>query len=446
MHRPDVDVVVVGAGVAGLAAAAAHRGLGRTVRVLEATHRVGGLIASERHEGFVLEHGADGLLASDPHVRATLTTLGLDADIVRDGDATRRALIATHEGLYPVPVGLFRFERRVAFSLLASPLLSMQAKLRLFAEPFVGPSPANDESVASFFERRLGVEVANNLVDPMLRGIFGAPASELGMAASMPAIARMARDRGSLGLALLLPREVRPGLGLVTLCRGMASLPAAMAQRLGEHIAFGERVVRIERSMRGFILRTSSGSVHDAGMVVLACPAPHATRLVAALDHELADELAGIETSRADVVTLGYEAVDLPLPDATGFVTARSAGRAIAACTFSSGKWRGRAPDTATLLRVILDEPELDDVALLARVRDELGAILGIARAPSLVRMRRLDQALPRYGVGHVARVARIRERARAELPGFAFAGNAYDGIGIPQCLASGAMSSVALA
>lgn len=431
----STDVIVIGAGVAGLAAAYRVRQLGAEVRLLEATQRSAGLISTEHLEGFTVDEGADGLLASGP-ILTLLSELGLEAEIVRGGSASRRALLATRDGLSPVPPGLFRFERKVALSLLVSPLLPLSAKARLLVEPFIARSPRDDESVRDFFVRRLGRDVAERLVDPMLRGVFGAASADLGIGAVMPAVAAMEKRHGSLFWALLTSPRGVSGLGLVTLRGGMGALPDRLRERVSADLVLSAEATSLTRESRGWVIATADGRRFFAPRVILACPVHQAARLLRMVAPDAARRVNEIESSRVDVVTLGYPSA-LPLPDATGFVSQADAGLAIAACTFSSQKWLHRAPSTRTLLRVTLDRPDLSTEDLIRVVRGELRDLLRISDTPSLTRVRRLERALPIYGVGHVARVKAIRA-GLARAPGLAVVGNGYDGIGIPHCVAAG--------
>jgi oxygen-dependent protoporphyrinogen oxidase len=439
MISDEVDVAVVGAGVAGLSAALALRERGREPLVLEASARVGGLVATEALGGFLVEHGPDGLLATEGETLPFLRALGLEGEIVRGGEGKRRAFVSTEGGLVPMPEGLFRFERKLALSMLRTPLLSCRAKLRLFYEPFAPRGSAEDESVAGFFERRLGVEVATRVVEPMLRGIFGAPATTLGIASVMPAIHRMEREHGALGIALFAARRSASAASLLTFRDGMQSVPQAMLAGLTGRVVRRASVERIERVSGGYRLSVGGRGQLRARSIVLACPAWHAARLLEPLDARVGERLGGIESNRADVVSLGFDALGEALPDGTGYVAGPSMPGVISACTFVSRKWHGRAPSGGSLLRVVAARGDLDDAALLEAVRAELTRTLGITRAPTFVRMRRLASALPIYGVGHIARIAALREASAEALPGVAFAGNAYDGIGVPSCILSGA-------
>jgi len=445
------SAVVIGAGVAGLGAAARLRRGGARVTLLEAGTRVGGLVESERSGGWVIEHGADGFLSSKSQIAQHLSWLGLDGRIVRGGSAPRRAYIASEHGLEPLPSSLFRFERGAVRELLGSRLLSPRAKLRLLLEPFISRA-TEEESVASFMGRRFGVEVAEHIVEPMLRGVFGSPTSALGMQGAMPKLADHERRYGSVGLALMLaPRSGEQG-GLVTLSGGMQTLVDALAPEVAPSTYLSTPAQSIRRSPRGGLRVTTSrhGDI-ETDTVVLACPTWMAARLVARLDTTLADELAMIRASDVNVVSLGFHAADLPFitmrpkgdgdwaesMDGTGFLVDPALGRALVACTWASRKWHGRAPRGEVLVRCVVDAPAgCSEAELVELTRVELRHFVGIDAEPTLMRTKRRLRALPVYAPGHHAHVARARARAR-EL-GIELAGNGYDGIGVPDCLASG--------
>lgn len=443
----SAPVVVVGGGVAGLAAAWRLRERGQDVVLLERSSRLGGLVESERlggqaasGQGWVLEHGPDGLLASKPGMREVLERLGMQSELVTGGEGKRVAYVARSERealrLDPIPTSLFRFERRAIVELLRSPLLSWSAKLRLFAEPFVRHS-ARADTVAHFVVRRFGRELAERVFEPMMRGVYGASIAELGVQETMPKLAELERRYGSVGVALLLARRAPAGPGLVSFRGGMQTLVERLAAEVAPSVRLGVEVESIRPARPGAptTLYTSEGPV-AARELVLACPAREARRLLAPLDPALGDELAGIRSTDVSVVSLGYARDDvMHTLDGTGFVVDPALGRPLVACTWSSRKWSGRAPDDGVLLRCVVNRGE-STPELVQTASEEVHRFLGITAKPRLVRARRRNGALPVYAPGHRERVMEARTRARRF--GVELAGNAYDGVGVPDCLSSG--------
>lgn len=441
-------VVVVGAGIAGLAAAYTLRGEAPDVDVvvLDRAGRVGGLVETERTpDGFVIEHGADCLITTKPWGIDAVRALGL-VDAIVSGPEPRRSFLAAGGRLVPVP-GIFAGPTPAAVaSLVGTRLLSLPGRLRLALEPFVPRGDgAGDESVAAFLDRRFGRELRTTILEPLLGGIYGGDAERLSADACIPRLRDFEREHGSLTLGMwraLRARRRQPAGArlpvMVSLRDGMASLPAAFAQRLGDRVRLGVAVERVERSAGGgFRLATSAGALDCDGMV-LALPAWAAPSLVEPLDGDLASGLAAVRHQALDCVTMAWAERDVPRAlDGTGFVTARDDPRPTRACTWASRKWPGRAPVGHALVRSVLHRPQATDAEVLAAARADLRDLMGVNAEPRLVRVRRLPRATPVYEVGAPARLAAMQARARA-LGAVALAGNAHAGIGIPDCIRSG--------
>lgn len=444
-----MKLAVIGGGVTGLRAAAVLAALrpAAEVLLLEQSARLGGLVETERAGGFVIEHGPDAMVTHRPGTLEGLRALGLATELVTGTDAPRRAYVAIDGKLRPLPDGFVSMAPPGVMPILRSPLFSLAGKARMVLEPFMPRGEnAGDESVESFVQRRFGRELLERMVQPLLGGIHATPISRLSMQASLPRLLELERAHGSVALALARgtaapgpPRE--PGKwtpALISFRRGMGSLVEALAPRV-PRVRTGVSVTAIVRSGRRFVLRCRDGSTLDADGVVVAAPAWAAAPMISALDAELAAAVGAIEHGRMTSVTLSFRATDVRHPlDGTGFVVPAREHRALLACTWSSRKFPERAPEDTVLVRCFMhahDEPE--DAALVAAARAELRDLLGIEGKPVLVRVRRVSRGLPRYEVGHLARVEAIEAKAAA-LGAFALAGNAYRGLGIPDCMASG--------
>lgn len=452
------SAVVVGAGLAGLVAADEFARRDVEVCVVMPGGRPGGVLGTVRDGGWLVERSADCFLAARPEGVALVTRLGLESELIGVTPVARRALVWHAGRMLPVPAGFRLMAPGRLWPLLSSPLLSPAGRARLAWERVVPPRPAragDDESLESFAVRRLGREAFDRLVQPLAAGIWTADPARLSMAAACPDFLAMEREHGSLwaGERARLGRAAAPEASgarygqFVTLADGMETLPRRLAEDLQR------RGVRFVEGAASSVVRSATGRWQVAGdwdgplladAVVVAIPAAGASRLLAAVDASLAGELAAIDYAGSCIVSLGFARDQVAHPlDAAGVVIPRSAGRRILAVSFSSSKFPGRAPAGCVLMRVFVGgalDPEatgLADDALIARARDEVGEILGARGEPQLTRVERWDRAMPQYHVGHVARVARI-EAAVGRHSGLALAGAAYEGVGIPQVIASG--------
>jgi oxygen-dependent protoporphyrinogen oxidase len=282
------------------------------------------------------------------------------------------------------------------------------------------------------------------VLDPLIGGIYGGDTRRLSVAACLPRLRTLERAYGSVTLGMrhaMRVRRRRAAAGdalwppLVTLRRGMGSLPAAMAR--GLDVRLGTAVTALTRTGGGFRL-AMEGCGLDAAAVVVATPAWRAARIVADVAPDLADALAAVPHKAVDCVTLIWERRDVPHPLAgTGWVRAADDARPTLACTWASEKWPDRAPHGFVLLRSVVALPDADDGALVAAAVRDIRDLLGVTAAPCFAVVRRLARATPIYELGHAARVAAMERLAR-ELGPLALAGNAYHGVGIPDCIASG--------
>lgn len=445
MLRSTPRLVVIGGGITGLAAARAA--LDRCqVTLLESAARIGGLVQSERtRHGFVIEHGPDSIVTAKPAGIGLARKLGLEEEIVRTKSS--RSYVQTHGDLVQLPAGLFAMSPDAGWEMLRSPLFSMLGKGRMLLEPLAprGKHPEDDESVGSFFGRRLGREFVDRIVDPLLGGIYGGDADRLSMRVVMPQMMAMEQRHGSIALGMARmpkrpPSSEPPLPPLISFRHGMGELTDQLARELGSAVRTGVRVAGVRHAAGGeYRVRLSDGTEVEADAVVITTPAWHAAPMIEGLDASLASMLASIGSSRIDAVTFAWPRWSVPHTlDGTGFVVPRSQNRRLRACTWTSEKWPFRAPEGVALLRAFVrDAEDADDQELIETARRELRETMGIEHAPRLTRVTRKASALPRYEVGHQRLVTALRERAAAH-PGLALAGNAFGGVGIPDCVSSG--------
>ena len=448
-------VVVVGGGIAGLAAARRLAARPDTeVTLLEAADRLGGKIETERADGFLVEAGPDSFLAAKPRGAGLCAEAGLGDDLLAITPRPHRARVLSRGVMHELPEGLSGLIPTKLTPVLRSGLLSPRGKARLAAD-WVLPArrDAADESLGGFVRRRLGNEAWERLVEPLTAGIFAGDGDRLSLLATYPQLRRAEQQHGGLARGVLAnrpaPADGPPKPAFLTPRDGLGALVAALERQLraaGADLRTGVAVSGVDRRPggRGWVVRTRGGGEVAADAVVVATPAYVAGDLLLGADPGLAFELRAIPHASSAIVSLGYRRADLAAPlDAHGYLVPRVERTPVLACTFTSQKWVGRAPDGHVLLRVFLGGWGRDEMlagpddALLALAVAEVAQRLGASAPPVLGRVRRWHHGMPQYVVGHLDRVGRI-EAAAARLPGIELAGNAYRGVGVPDCIASG--------
>jgi oxygen-dependent protoporphyrinogen oxidase len=496
-----VGILVIGGGITGLTAAYALGRSGVPVTLVEADGRLGGKVRTERVGDLLVEEGPDSVIATRPAALELARELGLGDELV--GVREPRGVFIVHRGrLVPMPEGLGLVLPTRAMPFARTRLFSWPEKARMGLD-VVMPRvlPPGDVAVGAFLRRRLGDALVERLAGPLVGGIYGTPIDELSLDAVVPTLRDAERDHRSLLFAGLAqgraqarsaarareaatapgptpghpssgasssgasspgapspgapssggaPAGPRRSLGMfVSLAGGMGRLTdvlAATARSLpGVEIRTGVALTSLERRAGGTVAHLSDGSVIVADAVVVTTSAPAAAAILGSVvpqAPELPALLGAIPHGSTAIVTLAYpwSAFATP-PVGHGFLVPADEALGIAACTISSGKWPGRAPDDTVLLRAfVADGPALagSDQALVALARADIARALSARGEPSLARVARWSGAMPRYTVGHLERVAAIERALAAAAPTVLLAGAPYRGVGIPDCVSQG--------
>jgi protoporphyrinogen/coproporphyrinogen III oxidase len=454
-----MKLLVVGGGIAGLSAAhravevAHERGIALELTLVEARERLGGSIATERTDGFLVEAGPDSFLSEKPWALALCERLGIEDRLVRTDDRFRRVFVWHRGRLHPLPDGFQLLAPTAMLPFVTSSLFSLTGKLRMALDLVLPRGGGDDESLGAFVRRRLGAEALERVAQPLVAGIYTADPDDLSLMATMPRFLQLEREERSVILGLRRARRRAPLAGtsgarwslFVTTVGGMEELVTTLARRLPAGAAvLKQRVSALQREGARWRVSTAEGGAFDVDRVILATEAHATARMIRYLNPALAVLLEEIPYASAATVSLGYRRADVPHAlDGFGFVVPRTEGKALLAATFSSVKYPGRAPDGHVLIRGFLGGMlnsgmlNEDDETLVRQARLELGEALGIATAPVLTRLHRWPASMPQYRVGHVSRVETI-ERILGGMPGLALAGSAYRGVGIADCVRSG--------
>ena len=445
---------MIGGGIAGLAAARQLEALVPEVEIVlvERLERLGGKLLTEREHGFVVEGGADSFLSRKPRGVGLVEELGLAGELVGRRPENARTFVRRGEELHPLPEGLTGMIPTDLRALESSALLSPEGRERLAAEVDVPVERAGaDESIASFVSRRLGWEAYERLVEPLMTGIYGGDGEQLSLQATFPNLRALELEHGSVLRGLALQSAASGEYpAFVSLREGMGALMDAIAAELaGTEIRTGRAAAHLRRGSSGYEVALDAGDVLEAEGVVVAIPALAAAELLAELDPELAQEHAEIPFASSAIVTLAYASGTGHL-DGYGWVVPRAERSDVLACTWSSSKWEGRAPDGVSLIRVYLgrfggrDVTRDSDEDLVERAREEV-RVLEIEAEPDRTWIHRWPRGMPQYVLGHPERLERIDAALERHL-GLALAGASYRGVGVPDCIHSGEEAARSLA
>ncbi len=479
-------VAVVGGGISGLTAAytlarARQAGVPIEEFLFESSDRLGGSVLTEEIEGFVVEAGPDSFLTEKPEAAALCRELGLGDALLGSNDSNRRHYVLHHGRLVPLPDGLLLFIPKRLWPVLTTSLLPLSTKLGLAVKWVASwraaagdrrdeaSSPPNaDESVESFVRRHFGPAVFENIAEPLLAGIFGGDATRLSARSTLPRLVQLEEKSPNLIRAFRnagVPSRVRgtgpPSPPLFTTLRGGLG---QMVRELGARLEPAR--VRLRARVLDIRLRPASppggtgyeicygvqseqgGLTLEADALILALPAYECGRLLVALDRALGEPLKAIPYASALTVSLGYESdAHENLPRGFGFLVPRKENRKLLACTFVHNKFPHRAPPGKALLRCFLggaSDPgtvDLRDDEIVSTVRAELQDLLGLCAEPLFCRIHRWPAAMPQYVVGHRDALERIRRQLEGH-PGLFLAGNAYTGIGVPDCIREGKLAA----
>ena len=445
-------IVIIGGGISGLAAAHRLNEQNVTVTLLEASPRLGGTIQTEQRDGFLIERGPDSFISEKPQALALANQLGLESRLIQTNEQFRRSFIVRDGRLRAVPEGFQLLAPSRLWPFITSDIFSVFGKARMAADLLLPRKNRNgDESLASFVRRRLGVEALERMAQPMVGGIYTADPETLSLRATLPRFLEMEREHRSLILAMLRQgRSQKIGTSgaryslFLSFDQGTQVLVDALAQQIKADIRLNTRAVGLKRDDSGWTIATGDGLEIKADAICIALPAHTAASLLTNVHECLAEKLRQIKYASTATINFAYRRAAIKHPlNGFGFVVPFVEKRSLIACTFSSVKFSGRAPEGHVLLRAFAGgalQPEifaLDEEEMRVRVEADLRELLRITEDPLFVEVAKWKDSMPQYEVGHLERVNEI-EKLVSELPGLALAGNAYRGAGIPDCIRSG--------
>jgi len=450
--------IIVGGGITGLSAAYEFAKAGQPAVLLEARPRLGGVIETERVEGCVVEAGPDSFLAAKPAGLDLIREVGLGAELIGSNDKSRVTYLVRDGRLVPMPDGLMMMVPTKILPIVATSIIGWKTKIRMGLECFRRP-PVNempDRSVADFITDHYGRETVDYLAEPLLSGVYGGSVDRLSVNSVLTRFVELERRYGSLSRGVLAAKRKRKKTSgnatsalFQTLKGGLAQLTGELESRIRGNIEIRQMTVEsVEATPQGFRVR-AGGETLEAPSVILATPAWAAGALLRDADPRLAGLLEGVEYSSSATVAIGFRRSECgAIPRGFGFLVPACERRLLVSCTFVGAKFPYRVPDGIVVLRCFVGGAgqeavlEFSDSEILLRVQGELQSLLGWTARPLFTRISRWHRAMAQYTVGHGARLDEIRERLKS-LPGLYLAGNAYEGIGVPDCIRTGRQAAL---
>ncbi len=454
------SVVVIGGGVSGLSTAYYLSRAGIPCRLIERRPRLGGVVQTEVVNGCVLEAGPDSFISIKPAAMDLIRELGMADQVIGSNDHLRVTYVLKGRRLVPLPDGLMMMVPTKVGPMVTSRLLSWPAKLRMGLEYFRRPAgyPFPDRSVSEFIEDHYGREAVDYLAEPLLAGVYGGDPAQLSVSSVLSRFVEIEAKYGSLTRGMLAGmRRSKPasdggGTLFRTLKGGLYDLVRAMTKATGPAMTRVQgEAEAVEPIAGGYRIRVD-GNWSECRNLVLGCQAYAAGTLLEPADGRLAELLSSVPYSSSLTLALVYRKAEFGhLPDGFGFLVPKAERARLVACTFVATKFSHRVPDDQVVLRCFLGGAGGDavlvesDESVVASITAELREILGVTAAPAFYRIARWPRSMAQYTVGHAARVAEIEAR-RKRLDGLYLAGNAYHGIGIPDCIRMGKQAAESIA
>jgi oxygen-dependent protoporphyrinogen oxidase len=465
-------VIVVGAGVAGLAAAhrltelAGQSQQSLDLTILEANDRPGGSTVTVQRDGFLIEGGPDSFITQKPWGVALCKRLGIESELIGTNPNYRRTFVVHRGKLHAVPEGFLLLAPSRFLPMVTTRLFSWPGKMRMGLDlilPAKDHGDRGDESLASFVRRRLGREALERMAQPLVGGIYTADPEYLSLRATMPRFLDMERNHRSLILAMRKGRKQaakaeRGDSGarysmFVSFREGMSTLINTLVDRLpADSLRLESQVTGLSRNDSEWSVNLADGTRLEADAVVLATPSHVTSKLTRALDTELADALDTVPYAASATMTMAFRRDQIQHElDGFGFVVPAIEKRTLIAATFSSVKFDGRAPDDWLLIRAFLGgatHPHvyaMDDKAMERAVVSDLKELVGLDGEPKFVELHRWPGSMPQYPVGHLDNMRRVYDRL-SQQPALDVAGNAYAGVGIPDCVHTGEQAAERIA
>ncbi|MDR4945867.1 protoporphyrinogen oxidase [Neobacillus cucumis] len=458
MAEAKRKVVIVGGGIAGLTSAfylqktMQEQNLPIEIQLIESSHRLGGKLQTVKRDGYTIERGPDSFLAKRVSSIRLAKAVGMEDQLVPN--STGKSYVLLNETLHPMPGGSIMGIPTEIGPFITTGLFSIPGKLRATAD-FILPrsESGKDQSLGQFFRRRLGDEVVENLIEPLLSGIYAGDIDQLSLMSTFPQFYEVEQKYRSLILGMKKMSPAQPKQkdvkdkkkgGFLTFKSGLQSFVEAIESKLNPNMILkGHRVEKIQKSIHDYEVLLNNGELIKADMIIAATP--HQTTQSMFSDYRFFDPLKSVPSTSVATVSLAFpeEAIKTDI-NGTGFVVSRNSDYSISACTWTHKKWAHSTPKGKALLRVFVGRAgdqtivDLSDDQIIKIVLEDLKKTMDITMNPDFSIVTRWKNSIPQYIVGHKQRLALIQEQIQKELPGVFLAGASYGGVGIPDCIDQG--------
>ncbi|MGM7700179.1 protoporphyrinogen oxidase [Pseudalkalibacillus sp. Hm43] len=448
------QIVVIGGGITGLSAAFSlqneieKQNISAKVTLLEATERLGGKIETIHRDGFVIERGPDSYLERKHAMTDLIKRVGLDHDLVNNH--TGQAYILYGKKLHPMPEGAVMGIPTKMSPFVSSSLFSLKGKARASLDLVLPKSNVQgDQSVGAFFKRRLGTEVVENMIEPLLSGIYAGNIDRISLQSTFPQFETIESKHRSLILGMKRTRKPSKKSGsskgvFLTLKQGLSSLVSELEQQLDERIEIRKNssVTSIIKEGEGYSIKLEDNASIEGDHIIVTTPGRRAAQYFSDEIRELIGEVPA--TSVATIAMAFPKSAITNELDGTGFVVSKKSPYTITACTWTNQKWPHTTPEGYVLLRCYVgrehDQSIVDesDDTILSKVLDDLSDIMDVQATPEFYYVTRWKKAMPQYLVGHQENKEKVKALLDRDYPGVRLAGASFDGIGLPDCIVSG--------
>ncbi|MFA8439730.1 protoporphyrinogen oxidase [Pueribacillus sp. YX66] len=454
MCANNKNIAIIGGGITGLAAAFyLNKNENETYdfTLFERSERLGGKIQTVKRDGFIIERGPDSLVARKPSGVKLIKDVGLESELV--GNAAGQAYVLNNDKLYPIPGGAIMGIPTEVGPFIETELFSLKGKARAACDLILPRQSREneDQSLGYFFRKRLGNEVVENLIEPLLSGIYSGDIDELSLMATFPQFYEVEQKHRSLilGMKKTKPKrskkqaERKPS-AFVTLRNGLESLVTKIEQLLpAESIRKNTTVEKVVKKSNGYELQLNSGEKLHFDAVIIT--SPHSAVRHMLRDYSFVNILENYPLASVANVAMAFDASSVRIgKDGTGFVVSRNANYNITACTWTDRKWPHTTPDGKVLFRGYVGRPghteivDADDEEMIDAVLQDLKKMMHIKGKPNFYVITRWKNMMPQYTVGHKLRIDALKSNVQAELPGVFLAGSSFEGVGIPDCINQG--------